>query len=468
LFGIEFVINSIKKIIMENNKQTIIIGAGLVGSLWAVYLSKAGYKVTIYERRPDIRKAEISAGKSINLALSVRGWTALDAVGVGDEIRKIAIPMSGRIMHDLEGNLTYQPYGKEGQAIYSVSRGKVNATMMDIAENHGKATIHYNHDCLKTDLNKGIAYIKNNLTGEEFEVQADVIFAADGAFSAVRYNSMQKLNRFNYSQNYIADGYREILLPANADGSYRLDKNALHIWPRGRFMMIALANEDGSFTCTLFMPHEGDKFAFDKLTSKEAVNDFFLTVFPDFYDMMPNIADAWEDHPLSNLAIIRCYPWAHGKVALMGDAAHATVPFYGQGMNAGFEDCTVMNRLMQKHNENWEAVFEEYSIERKPDGDALQDLSLDNYFVMRDFVADPAFLLRKKIEAKFSELYPNKWLPLYSQVTFSNIRYSVAYNQGKKQTEIMDHVMEIPNIEQNWDSEIVMDKMLELSADFNF
>jgi len=453
---------------MENNKQAIIIGAGLVGSLWAVYLSKAGYKVTIYERRPDIRKAEISAGKSINLALSVRGWTALDAVGVGDEIRKIAIPMTGRMMHDLEGNLTYQPYGKEGQAIYSVSRGKVNATMMDIAENHGNATIHYNHDCLKTDLNKGIAYIKNNLTGEEFEVQADVIFAADGAFSAVRYNSMQKLNRFNYSQNYIADGYREILLPANEDGSYRLDKNALHIWPRGRFMMIALANEDGSFTCTLFMPHEGDKFAFDKLTSKEAVNDFFQTVFPDFYDMMPNIADAWEDHPLSNLAIIRCYPWAHGKVALMGDAAHATVPFYGQGMNAGFEDCTVMNRLMLKHNENWEAVFKEYSIERKPDGDALQDLSLDNYFVMRDFVADPAFLLRKKIEAKFSELYPNKWLPLYSQVTFSNIRYSVAYNQGNKQTEIMDQVMEIPNIEQNWDSEIVMDKMLELSADFNF
>ena len=453
---------------MENNKQAIIIGAGLVGSLWAVYLSKAGYKVTIYERRPDIRKAEISAGKSINLALSVRGWTALDAVGVGDEIRKIAIPMSGRMMHDLEGNLTYQPYGKEGQAIYSVSRGKVNATMMDIAENHGNATIHYNHDCLKTDLNKGIAYIKNNLTGEQFEVQADVIFAADGAFSAVRYNSMQKLDRFNYSQNYIADGYREILLPANADGSYRLDKNALHIWPRGRFMMIALANEDGSFTCTLFMPHEGDKFAFDKLTSKEAVNDFFQTVFPDFYEMMPNIADAWEDHPLSNLAIIRCYPWAHGKVALMGDAAHATVPFYGQGMNAGFEDCTVMNRLMQKHNENWEAIFEEYSIERKPDGDALQDLSLDNYFVMRDFVADPDFLMRKKIEAKFSELYPNKWLPLYSQVTFSNIRYSVAYNQGKKQSEIMDKVMEMENIHENWNNDAVIDKMLELSTDFNF
>ena len=431
---------------MENGKNVVIVGAGLVGSLLAVYLSKAGYKVTIYERRSDIRKAEISAGKSINLALSVRGWTALDAVGVGDEIRKIAIPMHGRVMHDLEGNLTYQPYGKEGEAIYSVSRGKVNAAMMDIAEKYGKATIHYNHECQNVDLTNGIAFLKNSLTGEKIEVKADLIFAVDGAFSAVRFNSMQKLNRFNYSQNYIADGYRELLLPANEDGSYKLDKNALHIWPRGRFMMIALANEDGSFTCTLFMPHEGDKFAFDKLNSPEAVNTFFKTVFPDFYEMVPNVAEAWENHPLSNLAIIRCSPWTNGKVALMGDAAHATVPFYGQGMNAGFEDCTVLSNLMKKHNENWEAIFEEYSRERKPDGDALQDLSLDNYYVMRDYVSDPEFLLRKKIEAKFSELYPKSWLPLYSQVTFSNIRYSVAYQQGKKQSDIMDIIMQIPNI----------------------
>ncbi|MCF8414665.1 MAG: FAD-dependent monooxygenase [Crocinitomicaceae bacterium] len=447
---------------MEEKKNVIIIGAGLVGSLWAVYLSKAGYSVTMYERRPDIRKAEISAGKSINLALSVRGWTALDAVGVGDEIRKIAIPMSGRVMHDLAGNLTYQPYGKEGQAIFSVSRGKVNATMMDIAEKHGNATIHYNHDCRKVDLKNGIVWLTNTLTGEEIEAKADLIFGADGAFSAVRYNSMQKLDRFQYSQNFIADGYREILLPANADGSYKMDKNALHIWPRGRFMLIALANEDGSFTCTLFMPHEGGENAFDKLTSKEAVDNFFKTIFPDFYTMMPNIADAWEDHPLSALAIVRCYPWAHGKTALMGDAAHATVPFYGQGMNAGFEDCTVLNNLMHKHNHDWEAIFAEYSKERKPDGDALQDLSLENYYVMRDFVADPAFLLRKKIEAKFSEMYPDKWLPLYSQVTFSNIRYSVAYNQGKVQSEIMDQVMETPGIEQKWDSKEVMDKILSL------
>jgi kynurenine 3-monooxygenase len=453
---------------MDKKKEVVIIGAGLVGSLWAVYLSKAGYKVTIYERRPDIRKAEVSAGKSINLALSVRGWTALDAVGVGDEIREIAIPMYGRMMHDLQGNLTYQQYGKDGEAIFSVSRGKINAKMIDIAQKHGNATIHFDTECKNVDVNKGIVFLKNSLSGEEFQIQADLIFAADGAFSAVRYNSMQKLDRFQYSQNYIADGYREILLPANPDGSYRMDKNALHIWPRGRFMLIALANEDGSFTCTLFMPHENDEFSFDKLKSKDAVNYFFKTVFPDFFQMMPEIADAWEDHPLSNLAIIRCYPWIKGKVALLGDAAHATVPFYGQGMNAGFEDCTVLWGLMKKHNEDWEKIFKEYSETRKPDGDALQDLSLENYYVMRDYVADPSFLLRKKIEAKFSELYPTKWLPLYSQVTFSNIRYSLAYKQGQMQNEIMDQIMKMTDIEKNWDNPEVIQKMLELSGEFNF
>lgn len=446
---------------MATEKKAIIVGAGLVGSLWAVYMSKAGYKVNIYERRPDIRKAEISAGKSINLALSNRGWKALDAVGVGDEIRKIAIPMYGRIMHDLEGNLTYQPYGKEGQAIFSISRGGVNAKMMDIAEEYGNADIRYNVECTSVDTKNGIVSLRDLNTGETFTDQADVIFAADGAFSAIRYKTFQRKDGFNFSQRYIADGYREILLPANADGSYKLDKNALHIWPRGKFMLIALANEDGSFTCTLFMPHEGDENAFDKLKSKEHVDKFFKATFPDFYEMMPDIADAWEDHPLSSLAIMRSYPWHFDKVALMGDAAHATVPFYGQGMNAGFEDCTVMWELMQKHNEDWSKVFAEYSLIRKPDGDALQDLSLDNYFVMRDYVADPAFLLQKKIEAKFSSLYPDKWLPLYSQVTFSEIRYSDAYQNGQRQDRIMKEVMkEVSDIESMWDSEEVMQAIL--------
>lgn len=446
---------------MSKEKNAIIVGAGLVGSLWAVYLSKAGYKVTIYERRSDIRKAEISAGKSINLALSVRGWTALDAVGVGDKIRDLAIPMTGRIMHSEKGDLSYQPYGEEGQAIYSISRGGVNARMMDIAEKEGNATIHYKHQCVGVDLKAGIVRFQNTETNEMLEDQADVVFACDGAFSAIRYKGMQKLDRFDYSQDFIDDGYREILLPANEDGSYKLDKNALHIWPRGRFMMIALPNEDGSFTCTLFMPYDGGEHSFNSLDSKEKVDHFFKETFPDFHEMMPNIADAWEDHPLASLAIMRSYPWHHGKTVLMGDAAHATVPFYGQGMNGGFEDCTVMWRLMQKHNEDWEKVFEEYSIERKPDGDALQDLSLYNYHVMRDYVADPMFLLRKKIEAKFSKLYPDKWLPLYSQVTFSNIRYSEAIANGKAQSRIMDEIMKIPNIVEEWDSPEIMDQITE-------
>ncbi len=442
-------------------KSAIIVGAGLVGSLWAVYLSKAGYKVTIYERRSDIRKAEISAGKSINLALSVRGWTALKGAGVDKDVESIAIPMTGRIMHSEAGEKTYQPYGKEGQAIYSISRGGLNAKMMDIAEEKGGATIHYNHQCVGANLKEGIISLKNTVSGEIIEAKADVVFACDGAFSAVRYEAMQKTDRFDFSQDFIDDGYRELLLPANEDGSYKLDKNALHIWPRGRFMLIALANEDGTFTCTLFMPFEGEN-SFETLTNDDAVVSFFKNIFPDFYDMCPNLLESWHENPLSSLAIVRCYPWTNGKFALMGDAAHATVPFYGQGMNGGFEDCTVMANLMEKYNEDWPKVFAEYQILRKPDGDALQDLSVHNYHVMRDYVADPMFLLQKKIEGRFSKLYPDKWMPLYSQVSFSNIRYSEAWNAGARQDEIMKKVMDRPDIESVWDSKEIEDNILRL------
>ncbi len=417
-------------------KTATIVGSGLVGSLWAVYLSKAGYKVKMVERRSDMRKAKISSGKSINLATSYRGWKALDEVGIGDEIRKIAIPMYGRTMHDEGGNKTYQPYGINDQAIYSVSRGDINCKLMDIAEQHG-AEISFNQDCTGADLKKGIVYLKNSETGQISEIKSDVVFATDGAFSAVRYNSMQKLDKFDYSQKYIPDGYREILLPANADGSYKLEKNTLHIWPRGRFMLIALPNFDGSFTCTLFMPFDGHKHCFKNLTSKEKVEDFFKSVFPDFFKIMPNVADAWEDYPLSSLAIIRCFPWTHGKTALMGDAAHATVPFFGQGMNCGFEDCSVMYALMKKHNEDWEKVFAEYEIMRKPNGDAVQDLSLLNYIVMRDKVADPDYLLQQKVERRMNKLYPDKYFPMYSMVSFSDIEYRTALKKGQEQDEII-------------------------------
>ena len=442
-------------------KKIIIVGAGLVGSLWAVYMRKAGYKVVIYERRSDIRKAEISAGKSINLALSERGWNSLKAASIDKEIEKIAIPMSGRIMHSQDGDLTYQAYGKKEEAIYSVSRGHLNAIMMNLAEERGTSTIHYSHQCLGADLKNGKITLKDLQTGEVFEDQADVVFAADGAYSAIRYNSMQKVDRFNFSQFYVEDGYKELLLPADKNGNYQIEKNALHIWPRGRFMLIALPNEDGSFTCTLFMPYENHEYAFNDLDSDEKIDQFFITVFPDFYAMIPNLIENWHQNPLSSMSITRCYPWAIGKFALLGDSAHSTVPFYGQGMNAGFEDCFVMWELFQKHGE-WDKTFDEYQKIRKPDGDALQDLSLDNYYVMRDHVANENFLLQKKIEAKIHENHPDKWVPLYTQVSFSNIRYSEAYKNGNLQEKIMQEIMKIPNIKEIWDSKEIEEKIISM------
>ena len=442
-------------------KKVIIVGAGLVGSLWAIYMSKAGYNVTIYERRSDIRNTKISAGKSINLALSNRGWKALKTVGIDKVVRKIAIPMSGRIMHALNGELTYQSYGKDNEAIYSVSRAHLNAIMMDLAEEKGNAKILYNYQCLDADLESGKIKLKNLSNNEIIEDNANIVFAADGAFSAVRYSAMQKRDRFNYSQFFIEDGYKELLLPADKNGKYKIEKNALHIWPRGKFMLIALPNENGSFTCTLFMPYENHKYAFNRLNSDDKIEKFFETIFPDFYKLVPNLIENWHQNPLSSLSIVRCEPWTIGKFALMGDSAHATVPFYGQGMNAGFEDCSVMWEIYNKHK-NWHQTFEEYSKKRKPDGDALQELSLDNYYVMSADVADKKFLLQKKIEARIHEKYPDKWMPLYSQVTFSDIPYSKAYLQGKKQDKIMKEILQDPMINEKWDSSEIENKILSL------
>lgn len=444
-----------------SNKTATIVGAGLVGSLWAVYLKNAGYKVSIFERRPDMRKATTSAGKSINLATSFRGWKALDQVGIGDEMRKIAIPMYGRTMHHVNGTTTYQPYGNNNQAIYSVARGAINAKLMDIAEDSTHAAIHFNHECINADTQQGLLTFKNTQTGQLITHQDDLIFATDGAFSAVRYNGLQKLDQFNYSQTYIPDGYREILLPANPDGSYPLAKETLHIWPRERFMLIALPNFDGSFTCTLFMPFEGHQYCFNNLTDKAKVEAFFEAVFPDFYRLMPQVADAWEDHPLSSLAIIRCYPWTHGKVALMGDAAHATVPFFGQGMNCGFEDCTVLDALIDQHNGDWSKILPDYQLARKPNSDAIADLAVMNFVEMRDLVGSQKFLLQKKIEARIHEKHPSQWLPLYSQVTFSSIPYSEALANGQRQQAIMQNVMALPDIEKRWDTPEVESMILK-------
>lgn len=441
-------------------KRVTIVGGGLVGSLLAVMMARKGYKVNIFERRPDIRKAELSAGKSINLALSDRGWRALDLVGLSDGVREMAIPMFGRKMHSVDGEVTDQPYGLEGQAIYSVSRGGLNAQLLKMAEAAGDVDIYFNEKCVDVDFDETTVTLQNAKSKQERVVQSDLIFGSDGAFSAVRAQ-LQKTDRFDYQQEYLPDGYRELLLPANDDGSYKLSKNALHIWPRGRFMLIALPNLDGSFTCTLFMPFEGE-VSFESLKTVSDVDRFFEETFPDFYELMPSVGEDYFSHPLSSLAIIRCYPWAKNKVVLIGDAAHAIVPFYGQGMNAGFEDLTILYELMEENKEDWTTILDEYQKLRKPDGDAIAKLAVDNYYVMRDKVADEDFLLRKKIEKKIYEKYPKLWMPLYSQVTFSHIRYSDALKTGQQQDAIMDRIMQKENIHQIWDSEEIEKEILSL------
>lgn len=441
-------------------EKIAIVGAGLVGSLQAILMAKRGYDVHIYEYRPDLRDIELLGGKSINLALSDRGWKALEMADIADEIREISIPMYGRKMHAVDGTLTDQPYGKEGQAIYSVSRGDLNKRMLLLASKYDNVSFHFNHKCLDVDLESNKMTFLNTATNEKVEAHADRIFGTDGAFSAVR-KKMMRMDRFNYSQEYLRHGYKELLLPANEDGTHKLDKNCLHIWPRGEYMLIALPNLDGSYTCTLFFPFEGET-SFESLKTNADVDQFFSTVFPDFFAIMPEVADEYFSNQSSSLAIIRCEPWNYkGQIQLMGDACHAIVPFYGQGMNSGFEDCSIFNEMIE-NEKDWDKLFHEFSTLRKPDGDAIADLAVHNYYVMRDFVGDEMFLLRKKIEKKIYEKHPGKWMPLYSQVTFSHIRYSEALAAGKRQDKIMDKVMELPDIKNSWDSEEVEQMIINM------
>ncbi len=441
-------------------KEITIIGAGLVGSLCALYMSKRGHKVKIFERRKDLRSEIITVGKSINLALSERGWTALKKVGADKEVMKIAIPMYKRIMHDVEGNLTEQAYGNEGQAIYSVSRAELNVLMMKLAEEKG-AKLHFNEKCVDADFEHTVVSFENTISEKKQTISSDIIIGADGAFSTVR-KQMVKQHNHDYEYTEIEHDYKELLIPAGANGTHLLDKNALHIWPRGDFMLIALANLDGSFTCTLFAPKKGNN-SFEELYKKENVEEYFNSIFPDFTALVPNLYEQWNANPTSTLGIVRTYPWhINDSALLIGDAAHATVPFYGQGMNAGFEDCRILDELLDQHVDDLLSCFNEFSKMRKPNGDGVQDLSMQNFIVMRDKTADPQFLLQKQIEKKFAKLYPEKWIPLYSMVSFSNISYAEAWEIGMKQEKLMQKVMQTPNIEKVWKTDDFMRNMLIL------
>jgi kynurenine 3-monooxygenase len=436
-------------------KEITIIGAGLVGSLLSIYLSKRGYKVSIYERRPDMRKEKLSAGRSINLALSDRGLLALEKVGLAEEVKELAIPMTGRYIHNKDGTTGFQPYGREGQYINSVSRATLNMKLMDHAEKQG-IKIFFQHKCTAIDWKKNEITFENTQSSQLVTHSSQLLFGADGAFSTVRLQHQLQHDKFEYHQYYINCGYKELTIPATASGDFAMKINALHIWPRKDYMLIALPNQDKTFTCTLFFPFEGDT-SFSKLDKAEKVKTFFENTFPDATARMPDYTNEFLNNPTSSLVTIKCYPWVReDKFALIGDAAHAIVPFFGQGMNCGFEDCRILDELIDKYDEDWKTILQEFQVSRKPDADAIADLAIGNFTEMRERTADPKFLLQKKIEAWLHEKHPDKWIPAYSQVTFNpHIHFADAFRNAMKQEAIMRQVMTIQNIEEKWRSEEV-------------
>jgi kynurenine 3-monooxygenase len=436
---------------MIRNPETVsLIGAGLNGPLLALGLVKRGFRVEIYERRPDMRRVRISAGRSINLALSTRGIHALTAAGLWDEMRKLIIPMKGRMMHSVSSELTFQPYGKDdAEVINSISRAELNIALMDAAEAEG-VKIHFQQRCTGIDLKTGALQLRNERKGQERTIGAGVVIGCDGSASAIR-GEMLKLSRFNFSQQYLDYGYKELTIPAGSNGKHVLETNALHIWPRGNYMLIALPNVDGTFACILFLPFEGPN-SFAQLQTHSAVVEFFRSHFPDAASLMPDLADNCFANPTGSMVTIKCSPWhVDGRALLLGDAAHAIVPFFGQGINCGFEDCTCLLDLMDRHGAVWERVFRKFEEERKVNTDAIADLAVENFVEMRDRVADPLFLFRKKVELALQAKYPRLFVPKYSMVTFHRIPYATARRRGQVQdlmlTELCDGIDRIEDLD---------------------
>lgn len=405
--------------------KLVLIGSGLAGGLLAAYLGRRGYEVDLYERRADPREGNTVGGRSINLAISTRGIHALEQIGIAREALQHAIPMRGRMIHDKIGELHFSPYDVDPKkCINSIGRAALNSTVIEAAQRYSNVCVHFNHKCTGVDIDSSVAHLET--ANGAVTVRGDAVIGVDGAFSAVRKSMQTAVAKFQYDENYLAHGYKELTIPPGSDGSWRMEKNALHIWPRKSFMMIALPNPDGSFTCTLFWEFEGPR-SFATTKTDEDVRRFFDEEFPDAVPLMPDLLHDFRNNPTGSLVTIRCAPWFYrDKICLVGDAAHAVVPFYGQGMNAAFEDCVVLNECLEQFPANRERAFTEYFHRRKENADALADLAIGNFIEMRDKTASKIFRAKKKLDHALEAALPGKYLPLYTMVTFTRMPYAKA------------------------------------------
>ena len=415
---------------MKTEENILIIGAGLCGSLLALRLGQRGYNVKVMERRSDLRKENISAGRSINLALSNRGIKALKMVGLENKVKSLCIPMHGRMLHDKSGNTKLSKYsGRDGEYINSISRELLTALLIDEAEALENVSFEFHQKCDAVDFENNIARFKNSKNGTALDCAANRIFGTDGAGSILRKSYLSKRKfLFDFSQNFLTHGYKELTIPATKEGGYKTEKNALHIWPRGDYMIIALPNLDGSFTVTLFLDYEGGTYNFNNLDSEKKVQNFFAKEFPDTLELMPDLTTEFFKNPTEPLGTIKCFPWQYrGKNLILGDAAHAIVPFYGQGMNAAFEDVFEFDAALEAHKGNWEATFISFQQKRKKDTDGIADLAIDNFHEMKDHVANPVFQQKRTLEMALETALPKTYFSKYSMVTF---REDMGYNQA--------------------------------------
>ncbi|QTY27283.1 NAD(P)/FAD-dependent oxidoreductase [Flavobacterium sp. CS20] len=425
------------------DKHLLIVGAGLCGSLLALKLAQHGYKITLIEKRLDLRSADISAGRSINLAFSDRGIKGIKRVGLEDKVKSLCIPMRGRMLHDKESNTKFSAYsGQDDNYINSISRSGLNALLLDEIEKHDNVKLIFQVACQSVDVENAKANFKNEKTDEDFEIQADYIIGTDGAGSVVRQALMKNRDlRFSFSQNFLTHGYKELSISPK-DGQHQIYKNALHIWPRGENMLIALPNLDGSFTVTLFLAYEGGQYNFNNLTTPEIVEEYFQKDYPDALELMPHLATEFFENPTAALGTVRCSPWTYKKTLIMGDLAHAIVPFYGQGMNASFEDVAVFDDILQETNFDLDQAFQKFSQNRKQDADGIADLALDNFHEMKAHTAQELFLQKRELELAFEKEFPNDYASKYSLVTFNeNIGYQEAKVRGRVQDKVILYLL---------------------------